>query len=209
MVQITVSGAMSKLSVDRTLQKAKSFAKKGQVAEAVKLYQQVLEAFPQNKRAQQGLSSLKEVSGRDVQNPPQELIDQLVALYTQGQLEAAVEQAQAATRQYPQAFVIWNILGGANKGLDRLDAAIEAFKQVTVLSPKYPNGFNNLGVVLQAQCEFGAAVEAYKRALMLKPDYAEAYNNLGSTYADQGDLEQAIEVYAKALSLKGDYFSAH
>jgi len=28
-VQIKVSGAMSKLSVDRTLQKAKSFAKKG------------------------------------------------------------------------------------------------------------------------------------------------------------------------------------
>jgi len=49
---------MAKLSVDKALLNAKSLAKKGDIAEAQKLYQAVLQAFPQNKRAQQGLASL-------------------------------------------------------------------------------------------------------------------------------------------------------
>ena len=36
---------MAKLSVDQTLSKANSYAKKGQIEEAQKLYQNVLQAF--------------------------------------------------------------------------------------------------------------------------------------------------------------------
>ena len=46
---------MAKLSVDTALLKAKSYVKKGKIEEAQKLYQMVLQAFPENKRAQQGL----------------------------------------------------------------------------------------------------------------------------------------------------------
>ena len=49
---------MAKLSVDKALLKAKSHAKKGEVEEAQKLYQAVLQAFPKNKRAQQSLTAL-------------------------------------------------------------------------------------------------------------------------------------------------------
>ena len=44
--------------MDQALLKAKSHAKKGEVEEAQKLYQAVLQAFPKNKRAQQGLAAL-------------------------------------------------------------------------------------------------------------------------------------------------------
>ena len=49
---------MSKLSVDQALLKAKSHAKKGEIEEAQKLYQAVLQAFPKNKQAQQSLAAL-------------------------------------------------------------------------------------------------------------------------------------------------------
>jgi hypothetical protein len=40
-------------------------------------------------------------------------------------LGAVVEQAQALTEQYPEAFIIWNILGAANKGLGRVQAPLK------------------------------------------------------------------------------------
>ena len=201
---------MTKLSVDRALLKAKSYAKKGDVEEAQKLYQAVLQAFPNNKRAQQGLAALNKAKPSTVtQGPPQEAINHLMNLYNQGQLVAVVEQTQALTEQYPEGFVIWNILGAANKGLGRVQAASEAFKKVTELNPTYADGFNNLGLTLQDQGKLDEAITSLEKALYLKPDYADAYNNMGIVLKNQGKLEEAIEGFNKALSLKPDYAEAY
>ena len=201
---------MAKLSVDQALLKAKSHAKKGEIEEAQKLYEAVLQAFPMNKRAQQGLAALnKPKQPAATQSPPQETINQLINLYNKGQLGAVVEQAQALTEQYSEAFIIWNILGAANKGLGRVQAASEAFEKVTKLNPTYADGFNNLGVALQDQGKLEEAIASYNKALSLKPDYAEAYNNMGNALKDQGKLEEAIASYNKALSIKPDYADAY
>ena len=197
---------MAKLSVDQALLKAKSHAKKGEIAEAQKLYQAVLEAFPKNKRAQQGLAALNTPKQpAATQGPPQETINQLINLYNQGLMSAVVEQAQVLKEQYPEAFIIWNILGAANKGLGRVQAASEAFRKVTELNPTYADGFSNLGTCLQEQGKLDEAIGSYKKALLLKPDYVEAHYNMGIALQDQGKLEEAIEAYSKALSLKPDY----
>ena len=143
---------MAKLSVDQTLLKAQSHVKKGEIEEAKKLYHAVLQEFPKNKRAQQELSTLNKPKKSIVtQGPPKEAINKLINLYNQGQLTATIEQASTLTAQYPEAFIIWNILGAANKGLGRVKAASEAFKKVTELNPTYADGFNNLGATLQDQ----------------------------------------------------------
>ena len=78
----------AKLSVDQTLMKARSHAKKGEITEAQKLYQVVLVAFPKNIRAQLGLTALnKSKQNNTSQSPTQETINQLVNLYNQGQLQ--------------------------------------------------------------------------------------------------------------------------
>ena len=201
---------MAKLSVDQALLKARAHAQKGEIEDAKKLYQTVLHAFPHNKRAQQGLALLnKPKQAATAQTPPQEIIDQLINLYNQGQLLAVVAQAESLTKQYPEAFIVWNTLGAANKGLGQRQAASEAFKKVTELKPKYAVGFNNLGVTLQDQGKLEEAIASYEKALSLKPDYAEAYNNMGNALRGQGKLEEAIASYEKALSLKPDYAEAY
>ena len=61
---------MAKLSVEQALSKAKSHAKKGEIEGAQKLYQAVLQAFPKNKRALQGLAALnKPRKSAEVQSP--------------------------------------------------------------------------------------------------------------------------------------------
>ena len=70
---------MKKLSVDKTLLKAKSLVKKGEIETAQKLYQIVLQAFPNNKRAQEGLAALnKPKQSAATQGPPQDTINQLL-----------------------------------------------------------------------------------------------------------------------------------
>ena len=201
---------LAKLSVDKALLKAKSHTKKGEIEYAKKLYQAVLQAFPKNKRAQQGLAALNiPEQPKDTQSQPQDAINQLIQLYNQGHLATVVERAQTLTEQYPEAFIIWNVLGAANKRLGRVQAASEAFKKVTELNPAYADGFNNLGVTLQEQGKLEEAIASLYKALSLKPDYADAYNNMGNALKDQGKLEEAIASFNKALSLKPDYAVAY
>jgi tetratricopeptide (TPR) repeat protein len=121
---------LAKMSVEQSLMKASFYAKKGEVAEAQKLYEAVLKAFSQNKRAQQGLAALnKPKQDNAAQSLPQEVVNQLVNLYNQGQFSTVVEQAQALTEQYPEAFIVWNILGASAAQMGMLDEAIEAYKK--------------------------------------------------------------------------------
>ena len=201
---------MVKLSVDKALLKAKSLTKQGELAEAQKLYEAVLQAFPKNKRAQKGLAVInRSKHSTSNQTPPEQVINQLINLYNQGRLLSVIKQAQTLTEQYPEAYIIWNILGAANKGLNRISDAAKAFKKVTELNSTYADGFNNLGVILQEQGELEEAIATYNKAVLLRPDYAEAYNNLGNVLQDQGKLEEAIFTYNKALSLKSDYAEAY
>jgi len=201
---------LAKLSVDQMLMKARSHEKRDEITDAKKLYQSVLLTFPKNKRAQEGLATLNKAKQNCIKrSPSQEVIDQLINLYNQGQLKSMVEQAQALTEQYPQAFIIWNCLGVANLDLGRVEQASIAFKKVTELNPNYADGFNNLGVALQNEGKYDEALEAYNKALFIKPDYVDAYYNMGKVLNDQGSLDKAIEAYKKAISLKPDYAKAY
>ncbi|MFL2845905.1 MAG: tetratricopeptide repeat protein [Candidatus Puniceispirillaceae bacterium] len=201
---------MAKLCVDQALLKAKSYVKKGKIEEAQKLYQMVLQACLESKRAQQGLAAAGLPSQAiNVQAPPQEIINQLVNLYNQGQLAAVIEQATSLTEQYPEAFIVWNVLGAAKRGLGHLADASEAFRKVTKLNPDFADGFNNLGITLRGQGKLDEAIASYNKALSLKPDYTSAYFNMGNTLKDQSKLDEAIEAYTKAIAIKPDYAEAH
>ena len=81
---------LARLSVDQALMKAKSYVKKDDVIEAKKLYQVILQAFPKNLRAQQGLVALN----KPKQSPPQEAVDQLINLFNQGQFQLLLNKAK-------------------------------------------------------------------------------------------------------------------
>ena len=201
---------MTKLSVDQALIKARSLAKKGNFQEAQKLYEGVLQAFPENKRAQQGLAALSQPKQPNAtQSPSQKTINQLINLYNQGQLAAVFGQAKALTRQYPNELIIWSILGSAAAQTGQIADAIKAFKRVISIKPDFAEAHYNLGIALKDQGKLEEAKEAYKKALSLKPDYAEACNNMGVVLQDQGKLEEAKGAYKKALSLKPDYAEAY
>ena len=201
---------LTKLSVDEALMKAKFHAKKGEFVEAQKLYEGILIKFSHNKRAQQGLADLNNIKQKNVtNNPPQEVIDQLINLYKQNQLEVVVKIAQALTKQYPETFMLWNILGTSAAQIDMPDQAIIALKKVISLKPDYADVYVNLAVVLKQQKKLDEAIEACNKAVLLKPDNTNAYYNMGNVLKDQGKLDEAVEAYDKAISLNPDHALAY
>jgi len=201
---------LANLSVEQSLMKASSYAKKGEVDEAKKLYQTILRKFSNNIRAQQGLAALNKYKQNNViQSPPQEIVDQLVNLYNEGQIAAVVKQAENLTEQYPEAILVWNILGASRAQIGNLDEAIEAYKKTISLKPDYAEAYSNMGVALRKQGKFEEAIEAYKKSISIKPNYAEAYNNMGVTFKDQGKFDEAIEAYKKSILLKPNYAEAY
>jgi len=190
--------------------KARSHAKKGEFAEAQKLYQAVSQTFPKNIRAQQGLAALnKPKQNNIIKIAPHETVNQLINLYNQGQHSAVVEQAQGLTAQYPETFLVWNILGASAFQIGMLDKAIEAYNKALSIKPDYAEAYNNIGVALKSQGMLDKAIEAYNEALLIIPDYAEAYNNMGIALKSQGMLDKAIEAYNKALLIIPDYAEAY
>jgi tetratricopeptide (TPR) repeat protein len=185
--------------------KAKSHLKKDEVIEAKKLYQLILQAFPKNLRAHQGLTALNKTRQSNItKSPPQETVDQLVNLYNQRQFTVVVEQALALTGRYPEAFVVWNILGASTAQIGKHEEAIDAYNKALSLKPDNAAVHNNLGNNFRDQGKMEEAIDSYNKALSLKPDYADAYYNLGNALQDQGKMDEAIDAYNKALSLKPD-----
>ena len=201
---------MPNFSVEQSLMKAKSCAYKGEIIEAQKLYETILKKFSNNLRAQQGLAALKKYNiNKNIQNPPQEVIDQLVNLYNQGQFAVVVDQAEALIKQYPTSILIWNILGATYIALGFFVKATEALKKVTELNPNYDIGFNNLGIALKNQGRVDEAVETFQKALLINPLSYEAFNNMGNTLQNNGKLDDAIKAYNEALFIKPNHAHSH
>ena len=166
---------MAKLSVDQTLSRAKSHAKKGEVEEAHKLYQTVLQAFPKNGRAQQGLAALKiATASTTAQNPPQELLNRLLGHYQKGQINEAEKLAVFLTQEFPENQFTWKVLGAVLSTTGRKPEAVYANQKAVILSPQDAEAHNNLGIPLHASGRLEEAKASFNKAIALKPDYAEA-----------------------------------
>ena len=201
---------MAKLSVDQTLLKAKSHAKRGEVEEAHKLYHNVLQAFPKNGRAQKGLEALRKTKApATTQNPPQELLHELLAHFQNGRYGDAEKLAAPITQEFPEHPFAWKVLGVVLGATGRKSQAEQAMQKAVALSPQDANTHNNLGVILQELGRLDEAEASFLQAIALKPVLAESHNNLGVTLKELGRLDEALASYNQAIALKPDYAEAH
>ena len=202
---------MTKLSVDRALRKAKSHERNGQMDEAVKLYHSVLAVFPSNIRAKHGLAKLYPPKPGTLagKNPSDETLNQLIALYNKGQIRTVTQECDRLTKEFPQSFLLWNLLGAANNAQGKLEEAIAAHNKALLIKPDFAEAHNNIGAAFLSQGKFEEASAAYDKALLIKPDYANAHYNLGITLQELDRLEEAVASYTKAIALKPDYTEAH
>lgn len=200
------------LKLDQAIKLAKKKAKDDDPEQAERIYQDILTKFPKNKRASDGLKALTnrtDIKVSKAQDPPQDQLQSLVSLYSQGQLQQALKQAETLVQMFPHSASLFNIQGAVHKGLGQLGLSIEAYNKALAIKPDYVEVYYNLGVTLKEQGKLEEAIEAYNKALAIKPDYAEACYNMGNALQEQGRLEETILAYDKALAIKPDYAQAY
>jgi protein O-mannosyl-transferase len=160
----------------------------GQIEEAIKQYEQVVQLDPDYAEAHDRL-------GND--------------LMQVGRSSEAMEHFEQALRIKPEYAKAHNDIGVALERTGRLPQAILHYEQAVRLKPDYPEAYNNLGIALTKSGRVQEAIASYEQALRIKPDFAEAHNSLGSAFLGLGKIQQAIEQYEQALSFRPDYATAH
>jgi len=122
-------------------------------------------------------------------------------LARRGQIDAAIEQYQAALTANPNYDEAHSNLGLAffEKGL--IDKAIEQYQIALKLNPAYSNAYNNLGTAYGASGSIDGAIEQLQIAIKLNPANADAYSNLGRAYREKGLLDKSIEYFDTAVKL--------
>jgi predicted O-linked N-acetylglucosamine transferase (SPINDLY family) len=136
-------------------------------------------------------------------------INSVISLYSNGQIQEALDTVEILTKGYPDEPLLYNISGVCYKAIDQLDAAVRNFEKALTIKPDYAEVNYNLGLTLQELGQLDAAVKCYKKAIAIQPDYAEAHNNLGVTIKDLGQLDAAVKCYKKAIAIQPDYAEAH
>jgi uncharacterized protein (TIGR02466 family) len=136
--------------------------------------------------------------------PSQQEIQPVLNELNAGQLANAANMAKSLLTQYPNTFILHNVLGIALDGLGQYEGAINSYRNALKLQPNMPDLHFNLGIALSNVGQFTEAAASYRKAIALQPKFFEAYGNLGTLLQKQGKLDEAVASYRKALSINED-----
>ena len=176
------------MTIQQQLESGLSHHQAGRLAEAERIYRQVLAEQPNHADALHLLGVLAGQTGR---------------------LDAGVDLIRRAIAICSTNASIYNNLGNALSAGGQLDQAIAAYRQAIQLKPDYSEAHSNLGNALTDMGQLDDAIAAYRQAIRLKPDLAEAHNNLGNALKDLGQLDEAVASYQQAIRLKPDFAGAY
>jgi len=145
----------------------------------------------------------------NLNTPPQNQIDLIIALSTKGKFQKALDATDLLINNYPDNPLLYNLRGGCYSGLKQLHAAINSYQQAIKIKPNFAKAHYNLGLSLVNIGHLDKAIASYKQAVTIKPSYALAHNNLGIALKKSGQLNLAINSFKQALIIKPDYAEAH
>jgi tetratricopeptide (TPR) repeat protein len=193
----------------------------GRLAEAERLYVQLLAAEPNQLDARHMLGVLRAQQGRNLE--ALELIAPVTAaqpgnalawanhgnvLNALGHYNPALESFDRALALQPQQAETWNNRGIALSRLGRLDAALESYDRALAVNPAFAMALNNRGLALQGLRRLDEALASYERALALAPQYPQAEANRADALQLLCRYDEAVAGYDRALALDPEYAGA-
>jgi len=173
---------------DALLQEAVLLHRQGDLAEAVRRYEQVLTNEPAN---------------------PDALFYLAMAACQQGRFAEGVALAQKAVAAQPAHLRAQNLLGMALGRLGRNDEALAHFDAAIAADGNFAEAHGNRGNALSDLGRIDEAVASYERAVALAPDSIGDWINLGAAQHQLGRDEAALASYDRVLALQPDVPEAH
>ena len=119
---------LDNLKLDQALKLAKQNAKDGKYEDARNIYQDIIKKFPGNKKAANALKLLSEGAVKNSKDPPPEVCSSIINLFTQGQFQHALNEAEKILQTFQNSAFLHNIIGASYAGLRNFVAAIASYK---------------------------------------------------------------------------------
>lgn len=179
--------SQSPAALTALVQQALGLHQKGQLKQALALYQRVLESDPRQFDA----LHLAGVIARQLGEP-----------------ERALALIARAIAVKPELAPPHCNLGAALQDLGRTADALASYQTAVQLDPQYALAFSNLGNTLRKLGRFEEALHSYDRALAIRPAYPEALCNKAILLHDLGRDAEALANAERALALRTGYADA-
>jgi predicted O-linked N-acetylglucosamine transferase (SPINDLY family) len=164
---------------DAMLQSALRFHEAGQLAEAARLYSDIIRSNPGHFEALYRLGLIHLQSGRV------------------GDTERLLAAAIRIQPQVPEAYYVH---GCALQSLQRHEDALRSFARALSLRPDYLEVRNNRGVSLLALKRYEEALASFEKVLAARPGLAMVESNRAAALSGLGRHEEALEASERATS---------
>lgn len=145
-----------------------------------------------------------------LQNQPSDQeIGALIALFSDGKLEQAATAAHSMTVRHPRHGFGWKILGAVYKLAGLNAEALVPMQNAAELSQNDAEAHYNLGLTLQDLGRLHEAEASYRRAIQINPYFFQAHGSLGVVLQGLGRLKDAEASLRQAIELNPGYADAH
>ena len=195
------------IKTQKNLTRASKLAKRGELIEAEKIYNKILQNSPNNQEAKKGLAMLDQ--NLDSARPRQDQIDFVMSLYSSGKIIEAIESINELVQKFPKEPLLYNISGACYLAAEMIQEALKSFKQAVELKEDYAAAQYNLGVTYRNLGQNDFAMNCFKKAIDLNPAYPDAHNNLGLILLHDNKIVDAVEHFEWAVAYKPEFAVAH
>jgi tetratricopeptide (TPR) repeat protein len=200
--------------VDPLMRQALAHHQAGRVAEAEKLYRQIIATDPNQAAALHLLGVIAHQANRSA-----EAVDLLGrSLRLQPAVPRAwynYAEALRATKRYEEALAAYRTGFAQDRPLaadisnfgivlceaGRMAEAIAQFRRAIAADDRFPEAWNNLANALQETGDYSGALEAYHRSIALRPTLADSINNMGVCLEKLDRLDESEAASRRALAL--------
>jgi protein O-GlcNAc transferase len=209
------------MDLQNLAQQAIAFHQQGNLADAEKLYLQILEVDPAlfGPRYYMGVLRLQQGRNQEAADYLAEALkvypEDLGALMNYGMALRAAGQGAQALEQFDKILALQPNTAEAHfnraialADLQRFELAVEAYDRALVLRPEFISAMVNRAAAHAALNRFDDALEGYDRVLRMQPGNVVAMNNRGLTLRTLRRLPEAVDAYEKALAAAPDYYDA-
>jgi tetratricopeptide (TPR) repeat protein len=160
--------------------KAGELNEKGDVREAIRLYEQALALTPEDENLHYNIGLVYARSGN---------------------LTNAEHHYRESLRLVPDYPEVHNNLGNLLLHADRLDEAEKHLTEAVQLMPELVSAQNNLGILRYKQHRTNDALACFQKAVQYDTNFWEGHFNLGRTLLIMGDRERGVAELRETLRI--------
>ncbi|HEX4635439.1 MAG TPA: tetratricopeptide repeat protein [Rhizomicrobium sp.] len=203
------------------LSQAIAFHQTGRLADAERLYRQLMAVNPGEAAAPHMLGVVRAQQGRNSEalelmgtalalkpEAPEILSNYGNVLKAQGRFQEALASYDKALSIKPDYPATWNKRALVLRDLGRLAEALESAGKALSIQANPIEALNTYGIVLADLGRPQEALAHYDRALTLAPAFPDALNNRALTLRNLKQLEDALASVEQALTSQGDFAEA-